>query len=380
MDKRVEGSNQPTPIWKWVWAKGRGLSDLVLFPFTVLSSLYDASCRLRVLLYEKKILSRKRVDCYVVSVGNLTVGGTGKTPFTIFLARKWKDKGYSVGIISRGYGGRYTEQVLLVSDGEKILHDASKVGDEPYLMAERLKGVPIVVSADRFEGCRWLLERFKIDVILLDDGFQHLRLHRDLNLLLVDAMNPFGNGYLLPRGSLRESVSEVRRADLVIFTRSESQVDATEWIHEIERFGRPCLRSTFQPKELIHLNTGTIHPLSVLKSRPLLCFCGIGNPDSFVNLVSSLGADVREQIVFDDHFPYQSSDFEKIKNRAISLGMNGLVTTEKDAVKIRAFLSPEVDVWALRVDVVFWENPEKWEPLLFKKEKRSLLRSMGRTE
>ncbi|HZR45761.1 MAG TPA: tetraacyldisaccharide 4'-kinase, partial [Candidatus Manganitrophaceae bacterium] len=167
-------------LWKKVWNKGRGLSDLVLFPFTLLASIYGLSCRIRIFLYEKGVFQRKRAGCYVVSIGNLTVGGTGKTPFTIYLAEKWREKGYKIGIVSRGYKGSYKGPVVLVSDGESILEKVSSVGDEPYLMAERLKGIPIVVSADRFKGCQRLIERFRVDIILLDDGFQHLRLHRDL--------------------------------------------------------------------------------------------------------------------------------------------------------------------------------------------------------
>ena len=388
MKKKPE---QKKPLWKRVWNRGRGISDLVLFPFTLLASIYGLSCRLRIFLYEKGVLPRKRAGCYVISIGNLTVGGTGKTPFTIYLAEKWKEKGYTIGIVSRGYGGNYRERrnlalqglfykepVVLVSDGTTLLEKVASVGDEPYLMAERLNGVPIVVSADRFKGCQWLIEHFKVDVILLDDGFQHLRLHRDLNLLLVDATNPFGNGCLLPRGSLREPVSEVRRADLVIFTRSENGSDATEWISEIERFGRPCLRSTFQPTRLIQLNTGLVRPLSDLKNRPVLSFCGIGNPDSFVHLLTLLGAEIKERMVFRDHYSYQASDWAKIKKKVAETGVQWVVTTEKDAVKIKDFLPADFEIWVLRVEVAFREGAEKWESLLFQKKERSLLQRVGR--
>ncbi|MFQ5781092.1 MAG: tetraacyldisaccharide 4'-kinase, partial [Nitrospiria bacterium] len=206
---------------KWVWDKKGGTADLVLFPLTLFAWLYGLVCRLRPFLYEKGFLPRKRADAFIVSVGNLTVGGTGKTPFTIYLAETWREKGYSVGIVSRGYGRNDKRSVVLVSDGEKMLEAASAAGDEPYLMAERLKGIPVVVSADRFKGCQWLIRHFKMDLILLDDAFQHVPIHRDMNLLLIDAMNPYGNHRLLPRGPLREPLSAARRADLVIFTRSE---------------------------------------------------------------------------------------------------------------------------------------------------------------
>lgn len=367
-------SRRKVPLWRWVWNKGRGASEAILFPFSILASLYGLTCRLRILLYEKGMLHRKKVDCLVVSIGNLTVGGTGKTPVTIFLAEKWQMLGYAVGIVSRGYRGTYKGPLRLVSDGQEILEKPESVGDEPYLIAERLKGVPILVSSDRYKGCRWLLERFKLDVILLDDGFQHIRLHRDLNLLLVDATNPFGNGALLPRGTLREPLSEVRRADVVIFTRSEDEADASEWISEIERFGRPCIRTTFHPTQLIRLRDGAMRSPTALINEPVLGFCGIGNPDSFAMLLKRLGADLRDQMVFRDHYGYAPSDIEKIRKRADSMGVKWVVTTEKDAVKIKKLLPKDFEVWALRVDITFWEAQAKWEPLLFNA--RPTLRSM----
>lgn len=370
MDRKLrpdqKGARKRAPLWKWVWNRGRGAAETILFPFSILASLYGLSCRLRILLYEKGMLRRKKVDCLVVSIGNLTVGGTGKTPFAIFLAKKWQEKGYTVGIVSRGYRGTYKGPLRLVSDGQEVLETPEAAGDESYLMAQRLKEVPIVVSSDRYKGCRWLLERFKLDVILLDDGFQHLRLHRDLNILLVDAMNPFGNGALLPRGALREPLSEVRRADVVIFTRSESEADASKWISEIERFGRPCIRTTFQPTRLIDVRNGTALPPSTLAKEPVLAFCGIGNPDSFATLLKRLGTDLREQVVFRDHHSYQPSDLEKVRKKADHLDAKWVVTTEKDAVKIKALLPKDFEVWALRVDIIFWEDPAKWESLLFR--------------
>jgi tetraacyldisaccharide 4'-kinase len=373
-DKKL---NRKKPLWKRVWNKERGLSEFVLFPFTLLAAIYGLSCRLRIFLYDIGVLPQKRAGCYVISIGNLTVGGTGKTPFTIHLAQKWKENGYTIGVVSRGYGGNYKDPVVLVSDGTTLLEKVSSVGDEPYLMAERLKGIPIVVAADRFRGCQWLIEHFKVDVILLDDGFQHLRLYRNLNLLLVDATNPFGNGCLLPRGSLREPVSEVRRADLVIFTRSENGSDATEWISEIERFGRPCIRSTFQPTHLFQLQTGSVLPLTDLKDQPILCFSGIGNPDSFARLLTFLGAEIKEQLIFGDHHPYQGSDWIKIKKKVAESKVKRVVTTEKDAVKIKEFLPADFEIWVLRVEVAFWEGAEKWQSLLFQKREPSFLQRNG---
>jgi tetraacyldisaccharide 4'-kinase len=254
---------------------------------------------------------------------------------------------------------------VLVSDGSKICESVSAVGDEPTLMAERLESVPIVVSADRFEGCQWLIKNFKTDVILLDDGFQHIRLERDMNILVVDASNPFGNRRLLPRGPLREPILAMQRADLVIFTRADRGSDIEELRREIARSGLRMLQSTFRPTGLTHLNTGLRYPVSDLKNCPILCVCGIGNPESFVRSMRGLGAQVKGELIFGDHHAYVGSDFLKIKRQIAVSGAGRVVTTEKDAAKIKPFLPMDLEIWVLQIDVAFLDDPKEYEPLLF---------------
>ena len=197
------------PLLAQLWEDDSGKLHFLHFPLKLLSWVYALVIRLRVWLYQKGWLAQKRVSCHIVSIGNITTGGTGKTPITLYLAEEWQKRGHKVGIVSRGYRRKNKVPLLLVTDGIKICASPDVVGDEPYLMAQRLSDIPIMVCADRFEGCETLIRRFGLEVILLDDAFQHLKMYRDQNILIIDATNPFGNGHLLPRGPLREPLSAI---------------------------------------------------------------------------------------------------------------------------------------------------------------------------
>ncbi|MFQ5543267.1 MAG: tetraacyldisaccharide 4'-kinase [Nitrospiria bacterium] len=348
---------------------------MIRIPFSLLATLYALVIRLRIKLYEKDLLRKKKVLCRVVSVGNLTVGGTGKTPFTIYLAEEWKKRGMRIGIVSRGYGRKNRAPVILVTDGKTFFEEHSSVGDEPALMAQRLKGVPIVVSGDRFKGCQWLLEKFKVDLILLDDAFQHLRIHRDLNILLVDATRPFADGHLLPRGSLREPLSETRRADLVILTRADQpvkmEITMKKTMEFLRKSGIPQLQSRFQATGFVDLKTDDIVSLSHLENQRVFPFCGIGNPDAFLKQLLQLGLRFDDAMFFQDHYAFQVSDFLKIETRGREAGAAWWVTTEKDAVKIKSLINKgltisNIKIVALRIDVAFFESDFETERLLFK--------------
>lgn len=341
----------------------RGVARLLL---AIPAFLYLLYCHLRVLSYKKGLLIQQRVSCPVISIGNLTVGGTGKTPMTLFIAEQWRKKGVRVGIVSRGYGGRSRLPIVPVSDGEQLLATPASVGDEPVMMAERLfgageTGTPVVVAKNRLLGCQWLIAQFKVGVILLDDGFQHLQLHRNLNLLLIDVTAPFGNGLLLPCGPLREPLSEIFRADVVIVTRCERGGARPDWVKEIERRGIPCFQTTLRATAVTEIQTGAVSPVSVLTGQSVLAFCGVGNPDSFKKNLIALGVDLRGAIFFDDHFSYRLSDLEMIRERARTLGVDQIVTTEKDAVKIRSLLvqsgPSHLHFYALRVEMEFLDEP-----------------------
>ncbi len=350
----------------WLWREGGWIGNLLRLPFTLLSWIYGRVSWLRVCFYERGVFSTKRLGCYVVSVGNITSGGTGKTPMTIYLAEQWRKRGKTVGIVSRGYRRKNKDAVVLVSDGSQTLETPRSVGDEPYLMAERLRGVPIVVANDRYEGCHLLTSKFQIDLILLDDGFQHLQLHRDQNLLLIDASNPFGNGTLLPRGTLREPLSAIGRADCVILTRTEEGKETDNLLDSIAAMGRPILRSRFQATALIDMTTGARHPISDLSDQAVFVFCGIGNPDAFLKQLTALGASVKDVLIFRDHHFYEDADIAVIKNRSASLGVKKIVTTEKDAVKLKDLSMAGLEIQALRVEVDFMGRSQDHVTRLFK--------------
>lgn len=320
---------------------------------TLLSAIYFLLLWCWNFLYEHQWIIPKRVKATVVSVGNLTVGGTGKTPFTIFLAKYYQERGYAVGIVSRGYKGNYRGAYAVVSDGTTLFGSAKVSGDEPMMMARQLQGVAIAVSKDRYLGCQLLIEKFKVNLILLDDGFQHRRLHRDLNLLLIDTTEK--NLSLLPKGSMREKSSATHRADVVILTRQESDaVAAYPWTC-------PTLNTYFSPVALINTHTGVSQSPSDLKGEKVLAFCGIGNPHSFLKMLNDLGAEVCELVIFEDHFNYTALDIEEIIRKSKTLGVKWIVTTEKDAIKIESFLVSQIDIFVLHIEIGFREPSAVWE-------------------
>ncbi len=340
----------------WLWSQGAGWADIVFLPFTLLMPVYGMIVRLRIWLYKVGIFPTRRVGCRVVSVGNLTVGGTGKTPVTIALARAYQERGYAVGIVSHGYGARLQGAVHLVSDGKKRFMSAVTAGDEAALMSEQLPGIPIVVSRDRYQGCLWLLVHFKVTLILLDDAFQHLGLHRDLNLLLIDATRPMGNHLLLPRGPLRESVSAVHRADAILLTRCKSESDLSRLLPDLTPYRRPVLRCRFAPTAIVQVQSGEVRSPGDLLHQPILAFCGIGNPESFEASLLGLGAKIEEWVCFPDHWAYHRADLSCLGVRAAALKVSFVITTEKDAVKIRTLLPEGMEVWALRIAVEFLDE------------------------
>lgn len=351
----------------WLWGNTSSVFSVLLFPLTVVSWLYGLVIYLRLWFYQKGWLMQNRVSCHVISIGNITTGGTGKTPMTLYLAKCWQKKGYKVGIVSRGYRRKNKAAIVLVTDGVEICATPDAVGDEPYLMAQGLGGVPIVVSADRFVGCRELIKRFAVEVILLDDAFQHLKIHRDQNILIIDASNPFGNGHLLPRGPLRESLSSIKRSDVVIFTRAGKDLSMEKMIQDVRPYQSCILESYFDATGLIDLNTGEISDPTVLHGRNVLPFCGIGNPDSFLEQLRSLGAELSSACIFADHHAYKKSDLEAIQNSADKKNNTWIVTTEKDAVKIKTFMRDTKKIYALRIAPVFKKTSEDILERLFKK-------------
>lgn len=334
------------------------LQKILLAPLSLLAILYGWVVRIRVFFYRKGVYRTHSLSCKVISVGNLTLGGTGKTPFVILLAGMIRDKGYRTAVLSRGYKGEYTGPYGVVSDGEKTLLDAVQAGDEPYLLAQKLKGVPIVVGKKRWVSGRFVLDRFKPQVVILDDGFQHLALKRDIDILLLDSLHPFGNGKLFPRGELREPLTQMGRADVLILTKGGE--DDTI-INLRKRFmnlpeGVPLFRVHYQPQEVRVWGEEKGRTSLILKGRKVLAFAGLARPSSFEKTLSGLGAKVLKFEVFPDHYPYSPADLERLSREALRSGAEAIITTEKDLARMSFFPRHSIPLWTLAVSHEFRGN------------------------
>ena len=317
--------------------------------------LYAAGVGARCALYERRWFHTHRLSRPVLSVGNLTVGGTGKTPLVILLAEMLQKAGRVPSILTRGYGRQPTSSWVVVEPGSRRQGGAAELGDEPALMARRLPKVPIVVSADRYGAGRLAESRFQIGVHLLDDGFQHLRLHRDLNLLVLDATQPFKTGRLLPGGQLRERPAAASRADLIIITRGNP--DSTFRLKSaLRELGIRCPTFSAQTglREVVPAQpVGEIPSLTpnIARSRPVLAFCGVGNPAAFFADLKSWGFSVADRVAFPDHHRYSESDCRRLIQRARKSGAEIFLTTEKDQINLPDGISWKIPLYVCRVDL-----------------------------
>lgn len=312
------------------------LMSLALTPF---AGLYGVAMKARHALYRSGRFRTRELGAPVISVGNLTTGGTGKTPLVEWIANELARKGRRVCILTRGYGRRRSATRVIVSNGSEILTDANQGGDEPLLLAERLKGkAAVICDADRVAAASWAVENLKSDAFVLDDGFQHLRVARDLNILTMDATNPWGNRRLLPAGNLRESPVELARADCIVITRSDDSNQMEELQREIDELsgGRPSFRSRMAFRRLRQVSDGEsqVDPDEIKASR-VAAFCGIGNPESFFSLVRRAGYQLCHTQTFRDHHIYSQADIDRVVSQSNKRGAQVLLTTAKDEVKLR---------------------------------------------
>src|SRR2546425_1620665 len=301
----------------------------LLAPLIPLSHLYGLAMRVRAALYARGLLRQQILPCRVISVGNLTVGGTGKTPVVIALAAALRDRGRKVGVISRGYKRRSGTSFLEISDGRTLRGHPGDSGDEPFLIAQRCPGVPVAVGADRPLVGRYLVDRFDLDTLVLDDGFQHLALRRDMDILVLDAGAPFGNGYLLPRGRLREPLSAMKRASAVLVTRA-SQTQRLDGLKAMVRAvapAGPVWITDFAPSAVVQVGGEAAAEPSALKGERVLAVSGIGNPESFRRLLAAAGAIVVDHCVFPDHHAYSVDDLQRVRSAAEQAGGGRVVKT-----------------------------------------------------
>ena len=317
-----------------------------------LSAVYRMVLSGRGLLYKTGLKKTRKLPVRVISIGNLTLGGTGKTPAVIALAQEAKKRGFNPCILTRGYKGK-AKGPCFAGMGEGPVLNAYEAGDEPVLMAERLTGIPIVMGRNRYQSGMFAINNvpapLSIDMFILDDGFQHIALDRDTDVLLINASNPFGNGKLFPEGILREPMSAMRRGDIIVL--SNSNLAGKEAImsltNEIKGLcpGSAVYRASHMPTAVVSL-TGETESPDILSGAKVSAFSGIANPDHFRPALASRGADVVKLMSFRDHFHYHQRDIDKIVENSAGLR---IITTEKDLVKLRELELPD-DISALRID------------------------------
>ncbi|RLC31019.1 MAG: tetraacyldisaccharide 4'-kinase [Deltaproteobacteria bacterium] len=304
-------------------------------PLAVCSIPYGIGSRIRAWSYKRGILKRKRLPGFVVSVGNLTVGGTGKTPAVEMLAGWARENNFRVAVLSRGYQGKYREKVLAVSDRKGIRADCTDSGDEAYLLAGRLSGIPVVVSRDRYSAGLFARERFGSDFFILDDGFQHLELERDVDIVLMDAERPFGNGHLLPWGPLREPVAQLARADAFVFTRSSVHRQVVPDVLSGKFSDTPVFFADHRASEIVFPDADRLETPDFINGKKVVAFAGIGRPDQFRKNLEELGATVVHFRGFRDHHIFARQDLETLIQVREELGAAYIITTEKDWVRLR---------------------------------------------
>ncbi len=344
----------------------RLLASPLRFSLIPLSWLYGASVWIRNRFYELGLFKARRLPCRVISVGNIVVGGTGKTPAVIALAKHLEKEKVRVAILLRGYKRQSREKVTIVSDGERVCASLKESGDEAYMMAKHLSGIPIVVSSQRYQAGQVALERFGVDVLLLDDGYQHRQLARDVDILTVPAHSAIGlqaaRERLLPVGSLREPPTALRRADVILLTHTDT-VDMLRDAKAALRQLAPnalILESVHQPvhfyplrKSRDHAHRDGVLPIAspensegtdflstseAVKGKRLLAVCAIGNPDAFVTTLMRCSAESVELLAYPDHHVYTEADFVRIATVFQAVHADLIVTTQKDAQKLEAFV------------------------------------------
>ena len=356
--------------------------SLLRFVLKNLSRLYRWIMSVRLWAYEKRVVRAKILGCQVISIGNLTVGGTGKTPVVEVFARALQKNGRRVAILSRGYksakapaGEKWkrfltfnTPQVTpprVVSNGERILLDSGQGGDEPYMLATNLPGVCVIVDKDRVKGGRYAIQKLGCDTLILDDGFQYLRLQHRVDIVLVDRNNPFDNGFVLPRGLLRESQRHLRRASFIFITKSHGD-GSPELRKEIRKYNghAEIAECRHTPTHLRDVYSQDKRPLEFLQGKTVAAVSGIAAPRGFEESLEKLGATLVYRRRFPDHHRYRPQEIIDTINEAKVRGAELIVTTEKDAVRFPHLSVVDVPVYYLRIEIQLLSGAESFQDLI----------------
>jgi tetraacyldisaccharide 4'-kinase len=331
------------------------------------AKLYELAVRLRVAAYETEYRKPRRLAATTIGVGNITLGGTGKTPMVEYIARYLRSQEHRVAILTRGYG-RQSAGMQTLNAGRPAPGDAAsepesqsatirsyrEVGDEPLMLARAIPDVPIVVHKDRFQAGRWAVRSLGADVLVLDDAYQHLQLARDLNILLIDASDPFGGFQMPPFGRLREPLYGIKRADLVIVTRADRPFDQAQMQAIIRHFcgdNIPVMYMTSGITRLRHLETGAVYELQEFTGWRAAALCGIGNPHAFAEDILRAGINIVSESFFRDHHPFTQADLDQATAEARQATADMIITTEKDAVRLEGLRQGEVPVYAAQMEI-----------------------------
>jgi tetraacyldisaccharide 4'-kinase len=358
------------------------LPNLLRFVLKLLSRLYSFIMNMRLALYEHRLLRSNALGCQVISIGNLTVGGTGKTPVVEVFARALQKNSRKVAILSRGY--MKAEDPLperlknlfsfktpqqqpprIVSDGERLLLDSDMGGDEPFMLASNLPNVCVIVDKDRVKSGRYAIQKLGCDTLILDDGFQYLRLKHRVDIVLVDRTNPFDNGYVLPRGLLRESVRHLSRATFIFITKSPGDGSA-ELRQQIRALNDKAeiAECRHNPRHFQDVFTGERKPLEFLRGRKVAALSGIAAPRGFEETIQRLGGELVHRKRFADHHRYTQQEILDMINASRDQGAVAIVTTEKDAVRFPLIERRDIPLYFLRVEIELLSGEEDFNALI----------------
>ncbi len=352
--------------------------NVLLFFLKQLSVLYSGVMQLRLFLYENAIIRPNALGCQVVSVGNITVGGTGKTPVVEIFARKLQQEGRKVAILSRGYKkeepaflNRLINKVTMyekrcpprvVSDGSSLLLNSSMSGDEPYMLASNLDNVAVLVDKDRVKSGRYAIKKLGCDTLVLDDGFQYLKLKHRLEITLIDSKNPFGNENVLPRGILREPIKHIKRADFIFLTKCDGSSN-DELKARLREYGATSeiIECCHTARHLRNVYTREMKELSFLQGLNVFALSGIASPEGFEKEIEKHGATISEKFRYADHYRYTQQQLIDIVNQAHKAGVDAIITTEKDAVRFPRLERLDVPIYFLRVDIELLSGHEDFD-------------------
>lgn len=352
-------------------------SVVISFVLVFLSRLYGLGLHINRWLYRTGILKTVHVPCPVISIGNIAAGGTGKTPVTMYIADFFNSMGVLPTVLSRGYGGTCQKKGGVVGNGHEVLMRTDESGDEPFMMASVLK-YPVLVGKDRVLSAFRAIRRYSPDVLILDDGFQHMRLHRNLNIMLLDCEKPLGNNRLIPAGFLRESSGEIKkRADLIIFTRCEVSGKCNRHVQELLCFDLPCFFTVHMP--FLHsitrcreqkkdrnekiINTSR-RASSMVAGKTAILFSGIAKPRSFRDSAIKMGIIVKDHFEFADHHSYSEEEIRMIEDKAVKCQADLIVTTEKDYARLKRGVFGAVDMAVIGIRIEFLDGESHFNSLL----------------